>query len=403
MSRRALAEVEHQQETPAALDKMPSARKSRLRITLVAIGGILLVVLVLAGIKVAQIRTMIAAGKSFVPPPEVVSTAKAESASWQAARSAIGSVVAIHGVTLGSEVTGTIKEIFFDSGTFVKKGSVMVRMDTQYELAQLTSARADAQLAKLTLHRTEKLDKNGAVTTAELESAQARAKQTDAAVTSLEATIAKKTIRAPFDGRVAIRQVELGQVLSPGTPIASVQSVSPIYVEFSLPQQSLADLKVGQKVVVRADIFPGASWEGKVSVINPEVDIATRNVRIRGTFDNADGRLTPGMFVNVEVLSHDLHRVTLIPATAVIYAPYGDSVFAVEEKKDDHGKATLVAHQKFVRLGERRGDFVAVESGLSPGETVVSAGAFKLRNGMAVKVNNELAPPAELAPKPADN
>src|SRR5262249_14999553 len=145
------------------------------------------------------------------------------------------------------------------------------------------------------------------------------------------------------------------------------------------------------------------SWEGKVSVINPEVDIATRNVRIRGTFDNADGRLTPGMFVNVEVLSHDLHRVTLIPATAVIYAPYGDSVFAVEEKKDDHGKATLVAHQKFVRLGERRGDFVAVESGLSPGETVVSAGAFKLRNGMAVKVNNELAPPAELAPKPADN
>jgi membrane fusion protein (multidrug efflux system) len=158
-----------------------------------------------------------------------------------------------------------------------------------------------------------------------------------------------------------------------------------------------------QTVRVRADIFPGASWEGQVSVINPEVDVATRNVRIRGTFENTDGRLTPGMFVNVEVLSHDKQSVTLIPATAVIFAPYGDSVFAVEEKKDPSGKTSLVAHQKFVRLGERRGDFVSVISGLSPGETVVSTGAFKLRNGMAVAVNNALAHTPELAPKPADN
>jgi len=403
MSRRALAEVEHQQETPAALEATPSSRRSKWRITFAAIGAIVLVVAVLAGIKVAQIRTMINVGKSFVPPPETVSSAKVESATWQAARSAIGSVVAIHGVTLGSEVTGTVRQIFFDSGTFVKKGSVMVRMDTSIEQAQLESARADAELAKLTLKRTRTLDQNGAVTAAEVDAAVAKEKQTVAAVASLEATIAKKTIRAPFDGRVAIRQVELGQILSAGTPIASLQSVSPIYVEFSLPQQSLADLKVGQKVRVRADIFPGASWEGEISIINPEVDVATRNVRIRATFENSNGRLTPGMFVNVEVLSNETHQVTLIPATAVIYAPYGDSVFAVEEKKDDHGKASLIAHQKFVRLGERRGDFVAVVSGLSPGETVVSAGAFKLRNGMSVKVNNELAPPAELAPKPSDN
>ncbi len=360
-------------------------------------------VVLLAGIKVAQIGRMIKAGKPFVPPPEAVATAKVEATSWQAARSAIGTVVAIHGGTLGSEVTGTVREIDFDSGMFVKKGQVLVRLDTSYEQAQLQSARADAQLAKLTLNRTVTLGKNGAVTTAELEAAEARFKQTEAAVTSLEATIAKKTIRARFDGRVAIRQVELGQVLSPGTAIASVQSVSPIYVEFSLPQQSLSEVKLGQKVRVRADIFPGASWEGEVSVINPEVDVATRNVRIRGIFENTDGRLTPGMFVNVEVLSHDKQSVTLIPATAVIFAPYGDSVFAVEEKKDPSGKTTLVAHQKFVRLGERRGDFVTVISGVSPGETVVSTGAFKLRNGMAVAVNNELTPAPELAPKPADN
>lgn len=403
MSRRALAEVEERQETPVGVESAPPPQRTRRRITLAAIAGVLLVVVLLAGIKVAQIGTMIKAGKSFVPPPEAVATAKVEATSWQAARSAIGTVVAIHGGTLGAEVTGTVREIDFDSGMFVKKGQVLVRLDTSYEQAQLQSARADAQLAKLTLNRTVTLGKNGAVTTAELEAAEARFKQTEAAVTSLEATIAKKTIRARFDGRVAIRQVELGQVLSPGTAIASVQSVSPIYVEFSLPQQSLSEVKVGQKVRVRADIFPGASWEGEVSVINPEVDVATRNVRIRGTFENTDGRLTPGMFVNVEVLSHDKQSVTLIPATAVIFAPYGDSVFAVEEKKDPSGKTTLVAHQKFVRLGERRGDFVTVISGVSPGETVVSTGAFKLRNGMAVAVNNELTPAPELAPKPADN
>jgi membrane fusion protein, multidrug efflux system len=403
MSRRALAEVEQQQEAPVGDESAPPPKKTRRRITLAAIVGVLLVVGLLAGIKVSQIRSMINVGKNFVPPPEAVATAKVEATTWQAARSAIGSVVAIHGGTLGSEVTGMVRKIDFDSGMVVKKGQVLVRLDTSYEQAQLQSARADAQLAKLTLNRTVTLSKNGAVTTAELEAAEARAKQTDAAVSSLEATIAKKTIRAPFDGRVAIRQVELGQVLSPGTAIASVQSVSPIYVEFSLPQQSLSEVKVGQKVRVRADIFPGASWEGEVSVINPEVDVATRNVRIRGTFENTDGRLTPGMFVNVEVLSHDKQSVTLIPATAVIFAPYGDSVFAVEEKKGPSGKTTLVAHQKFVRLGERRGDFVSVISGVSPGETVVSTGAFKLRNGMAVAVNNELTPAPELAPKPADN
>lgn len=397
MSRQASAQVE--QDLPLAL---PTSNKSKKRITIAAIVGVLLVVVLLVGIKAGQIGSMIKAGKSFVPPPESVTSAKAETAEWQGARAAIGSLIAVRGVTLGSEVTGMVREISFDSGTSVKKGAVLVRLDTSTEQAQLESTRADAALAKLTLSRARNLRQTGANTAADLDAAEARAKQTEAAVASLQTTIAKKTIRAPFDGRIAIRQVELGQILSPGTPIASLQSVTPIYAEFSLPQQALASVKLGQKVRMTTDIFPGSNWEGTVAVINPEVDVATRNVRIRATFENADGRLTPGMFANIEVLSDEKHNVTVIPATGVIFAPYGDSVYVLEEKKDPAGKTSTTVRQKFVRLGERRGDFVAVSSGLSPGEPVVSSGAFKLRNGMAVMVNNDLAPAAEISPKPTD-
>ncbi len=394
-----------QEATPVGTDlplELESPPKTKRRVTIIAILGLIVVVALLIGIKGTQIGAMIKAGKSFVPPPESVSTANVETANWQAARAAIGSMVAVRGVILGSEVTGTVREIHFDSGTSVKKGEVLVRLDISTEQAQLESARADAALAKITVERHRKLRQTGNNSPADLDAAESRAKQAAANVAMLEATIAKKTIRAPFDGRVAIRQVELGQILSPGTLVASLQSVNPIYVEFSLPQQALGDVKVGQKVRMTTDTFPGSSWEGEVTVINPEVDVATRNVRFRATIANPDGRLTPGMFANVEALSNDTRPVTIIPATAVIYAPYGDSVFAVEEKKDAAGKTSAIAHQKFIRLSERRGDFVEVVSGLSPGETVVSAGAFKLRNGMTVAVNNSLAPPAELAPRPVD-
>src|SRR2546421_689179 len=209
---------------------------------------------------------------------------------------------------------------------------------------------------------------------------------------TLHATIAKKTIRAPFDGRVSIKQVELGQVLAWGTAVASLQSIHPIYAEFWLPQQALAELRVGMNGRLRTDVFPQASWEGTLTTINPEVDVNTRNVRVRATFPNTDGRLRPGMFVNVEVLSPEKRTVLVIPSTAVLYAPYGDSVFAIEEKPDAAGKQGLIAHQKFVRLGERRGDLVAVDSGLDAGETIVSSGAFKLRNGAAGVVPHQLAP-----------
>jgi membrane fusion protein (multidrug efflux system) len=326
-----------------------------------------------------------------------------EAVKWQPARPAIGSLVAERGVTLGAELPGTVRAISFESGSTVKRGDVLVKLDTSAEEAQLAAALADASLARLTLGRARRLREGQANAQADLDAAEARAAQADATVANLRANIAKKTIRAPFDGRISIRQVELGQVISPGTPIASLQSVSPIHADFWLPQQALAELSPGQRVRMRTDAFRDRTWDGEITTVNPEVDAATRNVRVRATFPNPDGRLRPGMYANVEVLSTEERSVLVIPATAVMFAPYGDSVFAVEEKKDEAGQTTTVVRQKFVRTGDRRGDLVAVVSGLEPGETVVSSGAFKLRNGTAVAVNNALAPDAQLAPKPADD
>jgi membrane fusion protein (multidrug efflux system) len=364
--------------------------------------GLLLLVATLGGTKAAQIGAMIKAGAAFVPPPESVTSAQAERTEWVASRQAIGTLVAMRGVTLGSELPGLVRAINFDSGQAVKKGALLVRLDTSAEEAQLQAAQADAALARLNLERARSLREAETNAPADLDLAVARAKQAEATVANLQAIIAKKSIRAPFDGRLSIRQVELGQVLSAGTPIASLQSVTPIHADFWLPQQALADLHTGQAVQLQTDTFPGAAWKGEITAINPEVDPATRNVRVRATFPNADGRLRPGMFVNIDVLAPERHEVTIIPATSVLYAPYGDSVYLIEKAKDQAGKEQLTVKQQFVRLGERRGDFVAVVSGLDPGQTVVGSGAFKLRNGMRVAVNDALAPKASLSPTPPE-
>ena len=365
--------------------------------------GLVVVVLLLVGIKAGQIVTMVRAGEKFAPPPTAVSSAKVDAVEWAATKPAVATLVALRGVTLGAELPGTVRDVAFESGSAVKKGAVLVRLDTSTEEAQLAAAKAEAALARLSLKRARTLRASESSTQADLDTAEARAQQAEAAMAALEATIAKKVIRAPFDGRISIRQIEVGQVLSPGTPIASLQSVSPIHAEFWLPQQAIAELRPGQKVALRTDAFPEAQWDGELTTVNPEVDVATRNVRVRATFPNDDGRLRPGMFANVEVVSGEKRTTLVIPATSVLYAPYGDSVYAIEQKKDEKGGAvSTVARQKFVRLGERRGDFVAVVSGLSAGEAVVSGGAFKLRNGMAVAVDDALAPGAKLDPKPAD-
>jgi membrane fusion protein (multidrug efflux system) len=370
---------------------------SKRRFWTFAILAVVAVIVVLVGIKAGQIGAMIKSGKSFAPPPEAVTSAKVEAAEWQASRAAIGTLVAVRGVTLASEVPGLVREIGFESGAFVRKGDFLVKLDTSTEEAQLAAAEADAALAKATSRRARALRESNTNTPADLDAADARTHQTSANVATLQATIAKKTIRAPFDGRVGIRQVELGQVLASGTPIASLQSIHPIYAEFWLPQQTLADLRPGMPSRLHTDVFPNENWDGVLTTVNPEVDVATRNVRVRATFPNADGRLRPGMFVNAEVLSKDLRKVLVIPATAAIYAPYGDSVFSLEQKDK-----ALIARQKFVRLGERRGDLVSVVNGLNAGETIVSTGAFKLRNGSAVMVRNDLAPAVEGAPKTTD-
>ncbi len=365
--------------------------------------GLLIVVGVLVGVKAGQIVTMVRAGESFVAPPLAVTSARVQSAEWEATRRAVGTLVAVQGVTIAAEVAGRVRDIAFRSGAPVRQGEVLVRLDTAAEEAQLAAALADAQLARATVERARKLRRGEANAQADLDAAEARAKQADAAVANLRAVIAKKTVRAPFDGRISIRQVDRGQILAPGTPIASLQALDPIHVDFWLPQQALRDLQPGERVRLRTDTFPGASWDGEVTTINPEVDPVTRNVRVRATLPNDLERLRPGMFANVEVLSARKQSVVTIPATAVLYAPYGDSVFAIEERKDAAGKPAAVARQKFVRLGERRGDLVAVLSGLRAGEAIVSSGAFKLRNGAAVAVNDALAPRTQLAPRPSED
>lgn len=378
---------------------------SRAKTWLVVILALVVLVGGLAGVKAAQIFRMMDAGKGFSQPPETVGAITIEATQWQRMRSAVATLVAVRGVTLGTELAGTVRDVSFDSGTFVKKGVALVRLDVSTETAQLDAARAEASLAHLDLERARSLRQEGAGSQADLDAAEAKDKRAAATVAALEATIDKKTIRAPFDGRIAIREVEIGQVVSPGTPLASLQSVDPIHAEFSLPQQALADLQIGQRVALRTDVFPDARWEGSVTAINTEVDPATRQVRVRATVPNADERLRPGMFGSADVVAGAPRSVLAIPAPAVLFAPYGDSVFVLESSKDAKdaaGKPSLVAKQKFVRLGERRGDLVEVASGLAGGDRVVSSGAFKLRNGSAVVVNNDLTPQADIAPHPAE-
>ncbi len=363
--------------------------------------GLLLVFGFLAWVKVSQFKSMIAAGKAYVPPPETITATKVESSDWQGTQGAVASLIAVHGVVVGAELPGIIREIGFDSGISVKRGAMLVKLDTSSEEAQLASALADASLANVNLERAKTLRKSESNTQADLDAADAHAKQAEAAVQNLRATIAKKTIRAPFDGRIAMRQVELGQSVSPGTQLASLQSVDPIYAEFTLPQQALASLKLGEQVSMRTDIYGDSRWNGKVSAINPEIDIATRSVRARATFANADGRLKPGMFANVDVISADKRKVLLIPSPSVLYAPFGDSVFSIE-KSSDGAKPGLVAKQKFIRVGERRGDMVEVVSGLTVNEEIASSGVFKLKNGVGVVINNDLAPKAEISPTPSE-
>jgi len=366
--------------------------------------GLLILVGLLAGTKIQQFQTMFAQGANFTLPPETVTTAEVQPDRWQPTLIAIGSVTAVQGVMISAEMSGIVKTVAFESGATVKAGDLLVELDTAIEQAQLRSAAASADLAHANLDRARDLRAKNMVSAADFDAAEAQNKQAIAQIDNIRATIAKKTIRAPFTGRLGIRKINLGQFLDNGAAIVTLQSLDPVYADFTLPQRYLAQLQPGMTVRVSADAFPKQAFTGKITAISPEVDSVTRNVRLQATLANPKDRLQPGMYVEVTAVLPDTEPVLLIPATAVLYAPYGDSIFVIEEKKDEKtGVVGKVLNQKFVRLGPTRGDFVVVTSGVEAGQTLVSTGVFKLRNGMSVVIDNALAPQPQLAPKPANS
>jgi len=400
--------------------------------------GLIVIIAILAGVKTLQIRAMIGQGKKFVPPPETVTTTTVNSETWSSDLVAVGTLNAVQGVTVACELAGKVVKITFEPGAFVHKGDLLVSQDTSSELAQLQGAEAQAELTQSNLQRDVRMLAEKIISQADYDAAKNAWQQALAQAQNIRAAIAKKTIRAPFSGRLGIRQANLGQMLREGDAIVTLQTMDPIYADFSLPQQQLARLRPGQPVRVTCDALPGLTSTGKVTAINPLVDADTRNIKLEATLSNQRERLRPGMFVNVALGLPARQQVLTIPATAVLYAPYGDSVFSVvdareeQQRKDqqaakenkgkkeskeakgaktekgaDKGAAQaatgLVLRQQFVRLGEKRGDFVAIASGLKQGETIVSTGVFKLRNGQAVLIDNKLAPPFQKAPTPENN
>jgi len=368
---------------------------------LFALLGLLAVIAVLAGVKAMQIRTMIDQGKKAVLPPETVTTVTARSESWETSLSAVGSLTAVQGVTVAAELPAKIVEIAFEPGAKVKRGDLLIHQDTTVEEAQLPGAEAQVALTESVLARDVEMLKDKIISQADYDAAVAGHRQAMSLVETLRATIAKKTIRAPFSGRLGVRQVNLGQTLKEGEPIVTLQSLDPIFVNFALPQQELFRLRNGLPVRVTSDAFPGLTISGRITTVNPLVDAETRNVQLQATVANPWEKLRPGMFVNTAVGLPARNKVTAIPATSVLYAPFGDSVFVVED--DKQGKGGKVLRQRFVRLGERRGDFIAVTDGLKEGETIASTGVFKLRNGQPAVIDNKLAPEFRLAPKPGND
>lgn len=360
----------------------------------------------LGTVKYQQVQAAIAQFSSFQPPPEAVTTVVARSEPWDASLSAIGSVTAVHGVTVSADLPGIVERIAFESGRTVREGDVLVKLDARQEEAQLVAAESQRDLAKLHLDRMLGLRAKGVTSQAELDSAQAEFAQAEARVGEIRAAIARKTIRAPFTGALGIRQVNLGQYLSAGDPVVPLQSLHPIYVDFSVPQQQVVRLGPGTEVRVSPDGAAGESGPevtGRVTAVDSVVDEATRNVRVQATFDNRDGALRPGMFVKARVHLGPGGTVVPLPASAVHYAPYGDSVFVVEEMEGSDGGTYRGVRQQFVKLGAGRGDQVAVLSGVEPGEEVVTSGVFKLRNGAAVQVNNEVQPGNDPTPRPENS
>jgi membrane fusion protein (multidrug efflux system) len=336
-------------------------------------------------------------------PPQAVSTAAVALAPWQPRLEAVGSARAVNGANLSSQISGIVSAIHFESGADVKQGSPLVDLIAEEDIAHLEALKATTELARLTYQRDQRLVKTKAVSEQTIDTDKWTLKNDEAQVAQQQALVDYKSIKAPFSGRLGIRQVDLGQFLAAGTTVVTLQQLDPIYVDFFLPEQALAQIKVGQHVAAKIDAYPGHAFDGAISAINSLVDVATRNVQIRATFNNPDSRLLPGMFATVDIDVGSAQRLVTLPQTAIAYNSYGNIVFLVEEKgKDAAGKPRLVARQTFVTTGETRGDQVSILSGVKEGDTVVTAGQMKLRNDSPLVVNNAVQPLNDPNPQPVD-
>jgi membrane fusion protein, multidrug efflux system len=379
----------------------------------ITIAALILVVGILVGIKGAQIKTLIGFGEQMQkmgPPPEAVNAAPVERQSWERTLEAVATVVSSKGVTLSNDSPGVVTKLNFDSGVKVKAGQPLVEIDASVERAQLNALRPRLVLANQTLERTQKLVATGTTTQADLDAQQSTVNGLVADMKAIQAQIERKTVRAPFDGKLGIRAVNIGQYLPPGTTLTTLESTDGVFVDFTLPQQDLANLALGRAVRVRNEHGGKVVAEGKIAAIDASVDAVTRSIKVRASIPDAESVLRTGMFVNAEVVLPQNADVVAVPLTSVIRAPYGDSVFVVEPKAPSAENAgpegaqqpSLVARQQFVRLGATRGDFVAVEAGIDAGQKVVSAGAFKLRNQAPISIKNEVGAEAQLDPHPAN-
>ena len=386
-------------ELPARSSARP---RRRWRSLALAVGLLIGIVAFVFGIKVLQIGKMMST--PMVMPPTTVSSAVVKEEDWAPTLSAIGSVSAVQGAVVATELGGVVAEVDFQNGGVAKKGDVLMRLDSSAEEAQLHTAQADLELAKANLERERNLATRKVVSQQEFDAAQSTFGQKQGAVDNMRSFITKKEVRAPFDGMLGIRQVNVGQMINPGQQVVQLTALDRVYVDFALPQQTLPQLATGYDARVHADALPGQEFKGKVTAINSMVDAVTRNIGVQATLENSDHVLRPGMFVKVDVILPQKSKTLVIPGSAVSYAPYGNSVFVIEKKNDPKtGKESQSLRQAFVRIGEARGDFVAITEGLKAGDVVVATGVFKLRNGMPVVINNDLAPKPQLNPRPIDS
>ncbi len=371
---------------------------------LAGIGVVLGFVVLIGGVKAAQIASLMAMGDAMMPPPTVVSSVTVTEQEWEQTLQSVGTLEAKQGVVVSADVPGRVTEILFSAGSEVKKGEPLIRQDTSSERAQLRAAEASVLLAKANLDRVESLLKKSVSSQSEFDTASARYKEAVAVADNIRTIIEKKTVKAPFDGRLGIRLVNVGSDLGSGTPIVSLQAVNPIMVNFSIPQRQFSQLQVGLPVHLESDAVPGEVFKGSISVVDPQVDTLTRSVRVQATLENQDKKLLPGMFAKVKVVLPEKKKVLAVPSTAISFATFGDSLYVIQETPAEGDKAaSFTLKQKFIRIGETRGDFISIEKGIEANETVVGNGVFKLHNGMTVVINNEALPEYQLSPTPEDS